>query len=119
MAAVGHRSDYEEYGSTCGQRTDETYGGCAATYGSGSGGGSGGSSGGSIPPPGASPDGLGSDSQLNALAQSCYDGSMSDCDDLYFAASDASQQAYKDYGDSCAGRQPTGTGITCRTSFPG
>ncbi|GAA4304005.1 hypothetical protein [Klenkia terrae] len=108
-------SDYETYGETCGGRNDPSAGQCASTYGDGSGG----SSGGDIPPPGASPDGLGTDTSLNALASSCYGGSMSDCDSLYFAASAPEQQVYRDYGDSCAGRQAVGTGVTCRTAFPG
>ncbi len=106
-------SDYESYGETCGGRNDPSAGECASTYGDG------GPSGGDIPPPGASPDGLGTDTTLNALASSCYGGSMDDCDSLFFAASDPGQEAYLDYGDSCAGRQPVGTGITCKSAFPG
>lgn len=115
-------SDYEDYGSTCAQRTDATYGGCEDEYGSGSGGSGGGSGGGgsgsgTVPPPTATPDGLGTDAALDQLAQSCYDGNMSDCDSLFFQSLGQGLEAYNDYGDSCAGRQPTGTGNACSVAF--
>ncbi len=71
---------------------------------------------GDIPPPGEEPDGLGSDEALNELAQNCYDGDMGACDDLFFDAEEDS--TYESYGDSCAGRQPENTGITCVNAFP-
>ncbi len=72
---------------------------------------------GEIPAPTVEPTGLGTDPQLDALAQACYDGDMTSCDDLYNAS--ASGSAYEEYGDTCAGRQPTGTGRYCVSSFPG
>ncbi|MGH9271890.1 MAG: hypothetical protein ACRDZ2_11510, partial [Ilumatobacteraceae bacterium] len=71
---------------------------------------------GGIPPPEEEPVGLGSDENLNELAQNCYDGDMAACDDLYFESAD--NPAYESYGDSCAGRQPENTGITCVNAFP-
>ena len=71
---------------------------------------------GAIPPPEEEPDGLGSDVALNELAQDCYDGDMTACDELFFGAEGSS--AYESYGDSCAGRQPENTGITCVNAFP-
>jgi hypothetical protein len=42
---------------------------------------------------------------------------MNVCDELFFEA--AAGTAYKTYGDTCAGRQPEGTGQLCRVTFPG
>ena len=70
-----------------------------------------------VPAPTVEPTGLGTDPRLDALAQGCYDGSMVACDDLYDASESGS--AYQEYGDTCAGRQPTGTGRYCVSSFPG
>jgi hypothetical protein len=45
---------------------------------------------------------------------------MESCDNLYDSTSDdPTQQSYTDYGDSCAGRQPTGTRQYCTVTFPG
>jgi len=63
------------------------------------------------------PDGLGDDPTFNQMAQSCYDGDMQACDDL-FLQSDV-DSAYEAYGDTCAGRQPEGTDVFCTVSFPG
>lgn len=76
-----------------------------------------GAPGGEIPAPTVEPTGLGDDPELDALAQECYDGTMSSCDDLYNASESGS--AYEEYADTCAGRQPAGTGRYCVTSFPG
>jgi hypothetical protein len=38
------------------------------------------------------------------------------CDDLYAEAEFGS--AYETYGDTCAGRQPAGTGAFCTETFP-
>lgn len=70
-----------------------------------------------VPEPTQEPTGLGSDPALDALAQSCYDGDMKACDDLYDQADVDS--AYETYGDTCAGRQPTGTLRYCTSSFSG
>ena len=69
-----------------------------------------------LPAPSVEPDGLGADSSLDELAESCYDGDMRACDSLY-DRSDAGSD-YETYGDTCAGRQPSGTLIYCTESFP-
>jgi hypothetical protein len=75
--------------------------------------------GGSIPEPTEEPDGLGDDAALNALAQGCYDGDMQACDDLYDdSVEDEALEAYKTYGDTCAGRQPERTFVYCTVAFP-
>ena len=71
---------------------------------------------GDIPPPEEEPDGLGSDEALNELAQDCYDGDMAACDGC--SSMPRQDSAYESYGDSCAGRQPENTGITCVNAFP-
>ncbi len=53
---------------------------------------------GSPSPPGY----LGSDSRLDGLAQSCYEGNLQACDDLYYESAVGS--AYEDYGATCGGR---------------
>jgi hypothetical protein len=112
-------SEWEAYGSTCGGRNDETSGGCVSLYeeGGSTSSSGGGTSPGAIPPATIPPTGLGGDPALNAQAQSCYDGDMTACDDLYFATE--SGTPYRGYADSCAGRQPEGTGQLCRVTFPG
>ena len=57
------------------------------------------------------PDGLGSDPELDALAELCYAGDMEVCDELYASADSGSD--YQVYGDTCAGRQPPNTGSYC------
>ena len=42
---------------------------------------------------------------------------MQACDDLFFQAPAGSP--YEGYADSCAGRQPEGTGELCTVTFPG
>lgn len=71
---------------------------------------------GEIPPPTEEPDGLGDDSELDALAQDCYDGDMQACDDLYEEAPAGSE--YRTFGDTCAGRQPALTQRFCINTFP-
>ena len=65
------------------------------------------------------PDGLGDDQVLNDFAQSCYDGDMQACDDLY-DESDV-DSPYEAYGLTCAGRQPITSSDTlfCTVAFPG
>jgi hypothetical protein len=69
-----------------------------------------------LPDPTGPPDGLGDDPVLDVLAQGCYLGDMQSCDDL-FDESDAGSD-YETYGDTCAGRQPTGTLVLCTETFP-
>jgi hypothetical protein len=71
---------------------------------------------GSIPEATESPDGLGDDASLDALARECFDGSMDACDDLFDQSDDGTD--YQRYGDTCAGRQPENTQVYCATSFP-
>lgn len=66
--------------------------------------------------PTAPPDGLGDDATLDDLAQSCFDGDMQSCDDLFLESDVGS--AYETYGDTCAGRQPAGTDQYCTVTFP-
>ena len=61
---------------------------------------------GDVPEP-TSPDGLGDDPELDALAQDCFDGDFSACDQLFFESPVDSD--YEAYGDSCGGRnEPAG-----------
>ena len=69
-----------------------------------------------IPPATIPPDGLGDDPVLQEFAQQCYDGQMFSCDVLFTASEDGSP--YKNYADTCAGRQPAGTGTFCTIAFP-
>ena len=57
------------------------------------------------------PDDLGDDPDLDALAQSCFDGDLVACDHLFLRAPVDSD--YENYGDTCAGRQAAGTGLFC------
>jgi hypothetical protein len=115
-------SAYESFGETCAGRTEPIPGSCASTFES-----SGPAStvptttagapttvAGVVPPATQQPTGLGTDAQLDGLAQSCYDGDMQACDDLFFAADVGS--AYESYGDTCAGRQPPFSGL-CTDAF--
>jgi hypothetical protein len=79
----------------------------------GSGGGS------SIPAATSDPAGLGDDAELDGLAESCYDGDMQACDDLFWNSEAGS--AYELYGGTCAGRQPNSAAQTvfCTEAFPG
>lgn len=60
---------------------------------------------GEVPEP-TSPDGLGDDPELDALAQDCFDGDFSACDQLFFESPVESD--YEAYGDSCGGRNEPG-----------
>ena len=71
---------------------------------------------GGVPPATVPPTGLGSDAALDAQARDCYGGDMTACDDLFFASDVGSR--YERYADTCAGRQPEGTGELCSVTFP-
>lgn len=73
---------------------------------------------GAIPPATQQPTGLGTNPTLDALAQQCFDGDMVACDELYRQSDAELELSYRDYGDTCAGRQPLGTGRWCESSFP-
>jgi len=66
---------------------------------------------GAFPEPSVEPTGLGSDAELDVLAEQCYLGGLIACDELFAVSESAS--AYEDYGDTCAGRQEAGTGKFC------
>ncbi len=51
------------------------------------------------------PTGLGDDPALQPLAEACFDGDMTSCDDLV----DGSGSAYDRYGFTCGGRLPRGS----------
>ena len=70
---------------------------------------------GPVPPPTLEPTDLGTDPALDALAQSCYDGDLAACDELWNSSDPES--AYQDFADTCAGRQPADTGIWCVDAF--
>jgi hypothetical protein len=92
-------SEYERYGSTCGERNDETFGGCVALYGGGEAS--------QELPPGEEPGDLGDDPELDELTQRCFQGEMQPCDQLYFQSPLGSD--YEDYGATCGGRnEPDG-----------
>jgi hypothetical protein len=73
-------------------------------------------SGAALPDATVTPEGLGNVPVLDVLARACYGGDMQSCDDL-FDRSDAGSD-YETYGDTCAGRQPTGTLAYCTDTFP-
>ncbi|MGH9186904.1 MAG: hypothetical protein ACRD0U_13975, partial [Acidimicrobiales bacterium] len=52
--------------------------------------------------PPAPPTGLGDDPELQPLAESCFAGDMTACDDLYFDSEPGSD--YEQYGATCGGR---------------
>ncbi|HEY0126673.1 MAG TPA: hypothetical protein VGB58_06025 [Blastococcus sp.] len=53
---------------------------------------------------------------MDAYAQDCFDGDMAACDSLFLESEVDSM--YEAYGDTCAGRQPPGTGTLCTVTFP-
>ena len=54
---------------------------------------------------------LGPDPVLDAYAQSCFQGALQACDDLYYYSSPLS--AYEEYGGSCGGRVEAGAVPAC------
>ena len=67
-----------------------------------------------VPPEDYIPE-YGSVGALDDGADACYAGDYDACDQLYFQADPGS--GYRDYGDSCAGQQNTGTGVLCTDAF--
>jgi len=61
------------------------------------------------------PTGLGTDPALDALAQACFDGDLAACDELWRQTTPTSP--YRVFADTCAGRQPSGTGVFCVDAF--
>lgn len=66
-------------------------------------------------PDGQSPGDLGSERPLDDLADGCFEGDLTQCDLLYGLSEDGSD--YQLYGDTCAGRQDSGTGEFCTEVF--
>ena len=52
---------------------------------------------------------------LDDAADACFGGDFETCDQLYIQADPGT--GYRDYGDSCAGRQAVGTGVLCVDAF--
>ncbi len=75
-------SAYETYGSTCGGRNEEVDGSCVERY-----------------QPGAESPAT---ADLDALAESCFDGELDACDDLY--SNSPVDSAHETYGSTCGGR---------------
>ena len=66
-------------------------------------------------PTGQPPTNLGNNAALDTLAAACFAGDMSECDNLFLQSDFGS--GYQTYGDTCAGRQPAGTGQLCTDMF--
>ena len=87
-------SEWEDFGSRCGNvNYPETFGDCANTYDS------------------SSAFGYGEDPFLDALWDACAAGDSQACNLLYLRSASGSQ--YEEYGATCAGTVPDGTGQTC------
>jgi hypothetical protein len=98
-------SGYERYGSTCGTRNVETFGGCVTRYA--------GQTTAEDLPPGEPPGDLGNDPALDDLAQHCFEGDMDACDQLYIGSPSGSD--YESYGAACGGRT-VDAGGSCRAT---
>jgi hypothetical protein len=59
---------------------------------------------------------LGDDPQLDALAEECFDGDPSACDDLYRDSDVGSD--YEEYGGTCGGRTSSGQLGGCHERYP-
>jgi hypothetical protein len=58
----------------------------------------------------------GDDEALDELAQSCHQGDMADCDDLYLESDVGTD--YEEYGATCGGRLPDHQGRYCEPTIP-
>jgi len=97
-------SELEAYSRSCGGRVAAPPGapGCADRFGA--------------PAPVAeAPDDLGGDAALDALADACFTGDLSACDDLFLASSPDS--GYEAYGSTCAGRLRLGAAGGCQSQL--
>ena len=56
-----------------------------------------------------------SDPALQPLVDACSDGDMDACDELFFTSEVGSPE--EEFGDTCAGRQPSDTGLLCAEEF--
>ena len=52
---------------------------------------------------------------LDALRDACEAGDWQSCDDLYRQSAPGTE--YEEFGDTCGGRQPVGTGLWCVDSM--
>lgn len=97
-------SDDRLFGDTCGGlQPPDTGQWCVDAFGTEPGGTS------SAQPP------VTSDPQLARLIEQCADGDMVACDDLFIESPLNSPE--EDFGDTCGGRQPLGTGEWCEDVF--
>ncbi|MFC7403554.1 hypothetical protein [Georgenia alba] len=87
-------SEYEDFGWTCGERHPggERGGECAVALGDAA-------------------DRYGEDPELDALWDACEAGDPAACDDLYLDSPSGSE--YEDFGFTCGGRVPEGSGELC------
>ena len=89
-------SEYEAFGSTCGDTTSDRYDGeCAQSF----------------LPQVDGPDVRGDDKALDKLYDDCAAGDDDSCDLLWLRAPDGS--AYRAFADICGGRRSQGSGGTC------
>ncbi|MGY1672374.1 hypothetical protein [Geodermatophilus sp. SYSU D00710] len=92
-------SPYEDYAGTCAGRVEYEGGGtCQARLGDGGG------TGGTTPADPTAPTGLGDDPTFQPLAQSCFTGDWTACDQLW--RDTPSGSPYEQYAGTCAGRLP-------------
>lgn len=98
---------YEAYGSTCGARTaEEQAGGCVALGQT--------QLGDTIDPTEFVPD-YGTDPTLDELADSCFGGTLVDCDELWRNAPRSGVESYEGYGATCGGRLGAELGGVCES----
>lgn len=97
-------TELEAYGQTCGGRVGAAAGapGCAVRF--------------DEPVPDAvAPGDLGGDPALDPLADACFTGDLTACDDLFLASSPES--AYEAYGSTCGSRLRLGTAGGCQAQL--
>lgn len=97
-------SDLEAYSQTCGGRIERQDGapGCAARFDAEA-------------PDAEAPGELGADPELDALADSCFEGDAGACDDLYLRS--PVDSAYEAYGATCGGRLALASDGGCESQF--
>ncbi len=74
-------TEYQRFGSTCGETSDASYGGCTES----------------------NQTDYGDDPHLDRLWDECGEGDMAACDDLYFESAYGS--SYEEYGSTCGNTQ--------------
>lgn len=94
-------SELEDFGNTCGELSDDNYyGDCDEAYDP-----DGDGQEGTAEP--EEPETYGDDPQLDALWDSCAEGDMEACDDLYYDSPFGSD--YENFGDTCGNREDGGS----------